>query len=148
MTQLAIPNDVMLGSVSEMLAEGRSVIIRTKGVSMLPFIVGDKDSVELSAKEECVPGDIVLAQIVPGHYVLHRLIAVEGDSVTLMGDGNLHGVERCRKADVCGRVVRILRSSGKQTDCSSERFKKNSRRWRRLPYIVRRVILAIYRRVI
>ena len=61
---------------------------------MLPFIVGDRDSVRLR-KEPVAVGDAVLAEIAPGRYVLHRIISLVKDRVVLMGDGNLSGVETC-----------------------------------------------------
>lgn len=148
MNGLILPNDVMLGTVSEMLSEGHPVIIRTKGCSMLPFIVGDRDSVELQRADSYGPYDIVLAEIKPGCYVLHRLFMLEGDSVTLKGDGNLRGVEKCSLADIKGKVTKIILPSGKEKDCLSKRFIRESRRWRLAPYIVRRAVLAIMRRTV
>ena len=148
MTKMTLPNDVLLGSVCEMLAEGHPVVIMTKGSSMLPFIVGDRDSVELVRADSCQPYDIVLAEIRPGAYVLHRVLLMEGDRVTLKGDGNLRGVERCALSDVKGKAVRIIRDSGKEIDCLSRRFYVRSRRWRLAPYQFRRLYLAIYRRII
>lgn len=148
MSGISLPNEVMLGSVSQMLAEGHPVVIRTKGNSMLPFIVGDRDSVELVSSGSYGPYDMVLAEIAPGRYVLHRVLMIEGDVVTLKGDGNLKGVEKCSMQDIKGKVTRIIRPSGREVDCSTERFLRNSRRWRLTPYIIRRVVLAVYRRVI
>ena len=148
MTMMTVPNDVLLGSVSEMLSEGHPVVIMTKGSSMLPFIVGDRDSVELVRSGSYGPNDIVLAEIRPGMYVLHRVFVVEGDRVTLKGDGNLKGVERCQLSDIKGKVSRIIRPSGKETDCGTGKFYRRSRRWRLFPYPVRRLYLAIYRRLV
>ena len=72
-TRITLPNEVMLGSVKELLAEGQQVIIMTKGFSMLPFIVGKRDSVLLEKRPSVQPGEIALAEISPGHYVLHRV---------------------------------------------------------------------------
>ena len=144
---MTLPNDVMLTEVMTMLSEDRSVIIRAKGCSMLPFIRSELDSVELRAAEAYEPQDIVLAQISRGHFVLHRLVAVEGGAVTLRGDGNLQGVENCRLEDICGKAVRIIRRSGASTDCTSAGFLRRSRLWQKMPYIVRRVFLAFYRRI-
>ena len=148
MNRMSLPNDVMLGSVSEMLAEGHPVVIMTKGNSMLPFIVGDRDSVELLRADSYGPYDIVLAEVAPGHYVLHRILMLEGDAVTLKGDGNLTAVEKCTMQDIKGRVTRIIRPSGKEVSCGTGSFLRKSRRWRLAPYMIRRVVLAIYRRII
>lgn len=140
---IVLPNSLLLGEVSALLAEGHPVVLMTKGNSMLPFIRGDKDSVRLVAAQEYKIGQAVLAQLSPGHYVLHRLVEVSGEDVTLQGDGNLRGREHCRKSDICGVVTEVIRPGGKKVGTRDE----SAARWRRLPYIIRRVILAIYRRI-
>ena len=53
---------------------------------MLPFIVGDRDSVELDRKDSYAAGDIVLARVEGKRWVLHRLVSIAGDEAVL----NLH----------------------------------------------------------
>lgn len=141
--KITVPNAIMLAEVDFLLKEGRPVVIMTKGNSMLPFIRGEKDSVQLKKQEEYKIGQAVLAQIDPGHFVLHRLVAISGDEVTLQGDGNLNGQEHCRLEDICGAVTQILRPSGKIDGPKDEQAAK----WRTWPYIVRRICLAIKRRI-
>ena len=109
MERKILPNDVLLGEVSRLVAEGESVTIMTKGTSMLPFIVGGRDSVRLVRPAELQPGMIVLAELHDGRYVLHRLISVDGQNLTLMGDGNIAGVERCRVGRRSIRTERNIR---------------------------------------
>ena len=142
-----IPNAIMLGEVTRMLQEGHSVVIMTKGASMSPFIRGERDSVELLRRPSADPGDIVLAQIAPGHYVLHRLMAIDGETVTLKGDGNLDGTERCTAADICGTAIAIIRPGGRRIDCTAPRWQRRFRRWVAAPRTVRRIVLGIYRRI-
>ena len=103
-TKVTMPNAVLLGEVKQFLREGRRVILQVKGNSMLPFIRGGRDSVELTAESSYGIGDIVLAEIDKGHYVLHRIVAIGGheaaDKVVLMGDGNLRGTEECWHARI------------------------------------------------
>lgn len=145
--KVELPNDVMLGEVSKMLDEGHNVTFMAKGNSMLPFIVGEKDSVEIGKRPEYKPGDIVLSKTDRKIWVLHRYLSSDGETVTLKGDGNLVGTEKCAVGDIVGAVDRIIKP-GRVVDCSSAVFKKESAAWRRQPYLIRRVILAIYRRVI
>ena len=142
-----IPNAIMLGEVSRMLDEGHSVIIMTKGASMSPFIRGERDSVELVKQPSYALGDIVLAQIAPGHYVLHRIHALDGQKVTLKGDGNLDGTENCTLPDLCGTAVAVFRPGGRRLDCTTERAQRMFRRWVKAPRIVRRIVLGFYRRI-
>ena len=142
-----IPNAIMLGEVSRMLDEGHSVIISTKGGSMSPFIRGERDSVELLREPKVEVGDIVLAQIAPGHYVLHRVHALDGEHVTLKGDGNLDATESCTLADICGTAVAILRRGSRRLDCTAPCWQKRFRRWVSAPRMVRRIVLGFYRRI-
>ena len=145
--RIVLPNAVMLGQVNEFLSEGHSVVIMTKGQSMSPFIRGERDSVELLRQPSVAVGDIVLSQIRPGHYVLHRVNAIDGENVRLKGDGNLDGTESCTLGDICGTAVAILRPGGRRIDCTSKRWQRRFRRWVAAPRIVRRIVLGFYRRI-
>ena len=145
--KMVLPNEILLAEVRNMLLEGHPVIIMTKGNSMLPFIFGDKDCVNLVMPDNPRIGDIALCEIAPGHYVLHRIIGIDGDNVTLKGDGNLKGTEHCRMENICGTVTKIIRKNGKEIPCSSPSFIRHSRLWAKMPYIIRRFTLAIIRRV-
>ena len=139
MDKKVLPNEVLLEEAGELLNEGREVTFTPLGSSMLPFICGGKDSVTLKKKPDAAVGDIVLVRL-PGRYVLHRIIALEGEKVTLMGDGNLVGTENCRLPDIMGTVTAIQKGKRSVTP-GKGRF------WRVLkPF--RRYILAIYRRLI
>lgn len=146
-TSITLPNDVMLGGVKELLAEGRQVVIMTKGVSMLPFIVGRRDSVVLERRPSVAPGDIALAEIAPGHYVLHRVRSVEGECVTLRGDGNYRGQERCLLGDIAGTVVAIQTPGKPDRNPFAPAEMRRWRRWAGMPAVVRRYYLAFYRRI-
>ena len=146
-TSVTLPNDILLGEVRNLIREGRSVIIMTKGLSMLPFIVGKKDSVLLEGCETVKPGDIALAEIGEGKYVLHRVIAADGGTVTLRGDGNLRGTECCPLSGIVGVVKEIRHADGSSTNPNSATQMRRWRRWSGLPYIVRRYWLGFYRRL-
>ena len=140
-----VPNDVMLGEVRKMIAEGHKVTIKVRGFSMLPFIVGDRDKVLLSRSKDLHTGEIVLAEIEKGRYVLHRVKDIDGVHIVLMGDGNLRGTEQCGVDDVAGKVVKIWRK-GKEIDPYSNKEMFMVRLWITLKP-VRRWLLAIYRRL-
>lgn len=146
MQKLIIPNNELFDEVCSLLEEGKRVSILAKGNSMLPFIRGGRDSVLLeNAPENIQRGDIVLFKT-EGHYVLHRIICIDGDRVTLMGDGNLSGREHCRRKDVVGKVVRILPPGRKAIDCNTPLERKKAALWRIL-LPLRRYLLGCYRRI-
>ncbi len=144
---LVVPNEIFFAHICELLDQGKDVSFVVKGGSMRPFIEGGKDSVTLR-KEGFACGDAVLARLSGGNYVLHRVESIDGDRVTLKGDGNLTGRERCLVSDVKGKVISISRKDGRKVvDVSDARYKRSVRRWVRSPYIFRRIVLAIYRRI-
>lgn len=128
-----------------LVREGLSVTLPVNGNSMLPFIIGGKESVILQKPEQLIVGDVVLAWADGYRYVVHRIIRINGDRVTLMGDGNLAGTEHCRVDDVKARVTHVVDAKGRQHDLYHT--------WRRAAKVwfwlrpIRRYLLAIYRRV-
>ncbi|MBP5692591.1 MAG: S24/S26 family peptidase [Bacteroidales bacterium] len=139
MDKITIPNEILIPEVGRLLAEGREVEMRPKGNSMLPFIRQEKDNVVLKKKDNVEKGDIVLVDL-GGRYVLHRIIAEDGERLTLMGDGNVRGTESCTKDKVLGTVVKIVRPGGKSVTPSKGKL------WKAL-LPIRRYLLAFYRRV-
>lgn len=139
MDKISIPNWILIPQIGKLLAEGREVEMSPKGNSMLPFIREGKDSVVLKKLQDVSKGDIVLADL-GKRYVLHRIIKIEGELLTLMGDGNLKGTERCSKQNVIGTVVSIVRGGRKAVTPGKGRV------WAVLKP-VRRYLLAFYKRL-
>lgn len=141
-----LPNDVWLGEVSQMLREGKPYAIYVKGYSMRPFIEHTRDRVFLEKRDTYDVGDAVLAQIVPGHYVLHRIIERRGDHLVLQGDGNVRGTEHCMMEDVCGVVTHYIRPR-RTIPADDPRLVRRIRLWRRLRP-VRRYLLFVYKALV
>lgn len=139
MDRRVVPNNVLLEDVASLLDEGREVVLAPKGNSMLPFIREGRDSVALRKLDDVETGDIVLVRLA-GRYVMHRVVAIDGERLTLMGDGNVGLKEHCTVADVIGTVVWIVRGNKK--------FKPGKGRLWRALCPLRRVLLALYRRLI
>ena len=142
---MEVPNDKFLPLVREYVAGGESVVIAVKGYSMRPFLEHLRDRVKLSPWTSLNVGDAVLAEITPGHFVLHRIIKKdEGGCLTLMGDGNIRGTEQCSETDVCGVVTEYLRPNGHTLLADDPRLIRRIRWWRRmLP--LRRLLLFVYK---
>lgn len=143
---LQIANELLLPEVIRLTDEGRTVTLPLRGYSMRPFLEDGRDKAVLRKPANINVGDAVLAEIAPRQYVLHRIIAISGDEVTLRGDGNL-GVEHCRLSDVKATAVGFYRK-GRETLDSTK-----GRKWRIYSYVwtrlfpVRRYLLAFYRRI-
>lgn len=142
----SLPNNIAIENVKMLVDEGRKVILPVKGNSMLPFIIGDRDSVELVKTEHVVVGDVVLAWVDGTRYVIHRVIQRDAAGhLTLMGDGNLDITEHCTEHDVVAKALYRVQPNGKKTPLYNNSTRV--RAWRSL-LPVRRWLLAIYRRVI
>lgn len=140
-----VSNELLFAEVASAIREGKSVVIKPKGCSMLPFIRGERDEVVLVSPDDIEIYDAVLAQLRTGVYVLHRVMEIREGSLVLMGDGNLQGKEQCRKEDVVAKVAEVIRD-GHKHDCRAPRYRLMVRMWIRL-MPVRRWILAIYKRL-
>ena len=140
--RVILSNDLLLSEVALMLSEGCTVTLLAKGSSMFPFIIGGCDRVVLQ-KTDCIQvGDIVLAYLM-GSYVLHRVYRIVNDDIILMGDGNVSEMERCRRENICGKVLGVMHS-GKYIECSSLKERCKARIWMALlPF--RKYILGVYR---
>lgn len=146
-----VSNNLLFEDIAKIIAEGKSVTLKTKGNSMRPFIIGGRDSVVLKNlnSRPLESGDIVLAKLSsPSRYVLHRVISLQENRVTLMGDGNIIGKEYCTLQDVVARVESIVKGGGSayivNPYTKSEKIK--AKIWfRLLPF--RRYLLFLFYRV-
>ena len=141
--------ELLMNEALLLIEEGKRGIVRVKGSSMLPFLRGDKDSVELEKASEIKCGDIVLAYVEECRFVLHRIIRIDGERVVLMGDGNLKGCEYCRIEDIKAKAVNIIKPAKggyKKISCTDRTHMRKADLWKKL-LPVRRYILAIYKRI-
>ncbi len=141
-----ITDENIIQETIRLVNEGMKVTIKVRGRSMLPFIVGDRDSVVLVKPVNKKKGDIVLAWCSPGHYVIHRIIKIDGQEVTLMGDGNLAGTEHCTLNDIKATATHVIRGDeGKQQPLDSLRMRLAATIWA-MAKPIRRYLLYIVKR--
>lgn len=143
MKTIQLSNAEFLPHVCELVNQGHKVSIRAKGNSMRPFLESGRDVAVLSKIGTPATGDVVLAEIAKGRYVLHRIVNIKGDIITLRGDGNLTGTETCRTDDLRAIANEFVRK-GKRWHTSSRVWRIYSWTWTRL-LPLRRVLLAAYR---
>ena len=140
-----LPNEEFLKEVCALIAEGRDVTLRVRGISMRPFLEDRRDKIVLTRPGVVKVGDAVLAEIAPGKFVFHRIIRIEGTQVTLKGDGNVYAVEQCGIQNIVASAKVFVRKER----C----YSPQSRVWRwysaMWPHdaLLRRVLLAIHRRL-
>ncbi len=127
-------NRAVFSVVRDLLIEGDNVTAKVKGQSMLPFFrSGSVVLLRPIREEDFKPLNVVFADT-GRNFVIHRIIAVNDDSVTLLGDGNIYGTETMPRDKVYGII-----------DCSVlHLFFARIWLWMRP---VRRYPLAIFRRI-
>ncbi|ATL43846.1 S24/S26 family peptidase [Elizabethkingia sp. HX WHF] len=104
-----IPNDLFFEQVKERLNAGQKVKIPVAGRSMEPFLQnGDLVVLKRFEENDLVNGKIVLAYF-NNAYVLHRIVRIKENTVTLAGDGNIQQVEIITNKDILAVVIQAYR---------------------------------------
>lgn len=137
---------MLFPQIFRLLDEGRTVTLPLKGYSMRPFLEDGRDKALLVKAVKPKIGDPVLAEVSPGRYVLHRLVHIDGNNITLLGDGNLLP-EHCHAEDIRASVAGFYRKGRAVLDrVDGRKWKIYSWWWTRLRP-ARRWLLAFYRRI-
>lgn len=127
-----------------LMNDGYSVTLPVSGRSMLPFIIGGKESVILAPPATLKRGIVALAWVENRRYVLHRIERIEGESVTLMGDGNLAGREHCYLSDIRAIATHVVDFKHKPHYLyTSWRKTASALWWKLLP--IRRYLLFLWK---
>jgi translation initiation factor IF-1 len=138
-------NELFFQEVETLLKEGKKVTFRLKGGSMRPFL-RDGDVIRIAPKpyDQLQPGDIALAHTNNG-VLLHRIVAIEGERVHLLGDANRQGELTERK-----KVIGVFDAAwrGKKTlHLDSHGMRKLAFYWYKIRPL-RRYLLGGYERSI
>lgn len=143
---IQLANDQLLPQVVNLINEGHTVTLPLRGYSMRPFLEHERDKALLAKPGKVSVGDAVLAEVYAGHYVLHRVVAINGDALTLLGDGNI-ACEHCRLCDVRARAIAFYRKGRSVADSTSGlKWRLYSKLWMGVRPL-RRYLLAFYRRI-
>lgn len=143
---ITVKNSILLPEVLRLINEGHTVTLPLRGFSMRPFLEDNRDKALLTKASKPKVGDPVLAFIDNRYYVLHRVVNIEGDNVTLLGDGNL-SPEHCTTDDILASVIGFYRKGRKRLDpVEGKKWKVYSWVWMRL-LPMRRWLLAFHRHV-
>ena len=130
-----IANRELFAIVRDTLLEGKTVRISVNGQSMLPFFrSGSTITLRPVCDDDIRKYNVVMADA-GDSFVVHRIIEVGEEYITLLGDGNYIGTERVERNKIYGVV-----------DCSALHiFFAKIWLWLRP---VRRFPLAIFRRIL
>ena len=119
---------------AKMLLEGKTVRLRVNGQSMLPFLRSGSTIMLRPVQDKDIRKYQIVMADTGNSFVVHRIIEINGQKVTLLGDGNYIGTEQVDRDKIYGIV-----------DCSPlHLFFAKIWLWMRP---LRRYPLAIFRRV-
>ena len=106
-----LPNERLFADLERLFDEGGDVQLPVKGYSMRPFLKSERDSVHLlpATSVRLRRGMVVLFRYHTGH-ILHRIRRIEGDRLTIVGDGNCRQQERVMRTDVLAWADAIRRN--------------------------------------
>lgn len=109
-----IPNQLFFAEVQAQIRQGKKVKIRVRGNSMLPFIRNNDEAILIPPTPEHIKkGTPVVAQTDELGIVLHRIYHIEGNRITLLGDGNVNQFEHTSPDRIIATVSHYYR--GKHT---------------------------------
>jgi len=139
-----LENAAFLPHVVALIHEGHTVTLPLRGRSMRPFLEDGRDKALLARADSVSVGDVVLAELHRGHYVLHRVTQRDGDHLTLTGDGNLSD-EHCLLSDVRAKAIAFYRKGRLQADTvSGVKWRLYSRLWVALRPLRRYLLFALH----
>jgi signal peptidase len=135
----------MFPVIQELLKEGKRVRLPVTGTSMYPFLMEERDSVELSYAlfSEVKSGDIVLILRENGQYILHRVITKTENCFYIVGDAQQEIEGPLYPNQLIAVVISVWRMK-EHIECSNLCWKTLSYVWvKLLPF--RYFIMRIYR---
>lgn len=140
-------NALMMEEIRQLISHGKTVTITVKGNSMNPFIVHERDQITLGPwkKEDLRKGTVALVKDSRNTYLIHRIIRIDDETVTLLGDGNIGYTECATLDNVIGIMYSITRKG--------RIWRPEDRMWRIYSWFwsvltpVRRLPLGIWRRL-
>lgn len=146
--KIKMENHAFMQDVAKRFKEGHtSVTFTVYGISMHPFLGSGRDKVVLTPPASPAVGQVVLAEVLPRRYALHRIIRIEGDTITMRGDGNpLRMTEQFTADKIVGTAEAFIRK-GRYVSTNSRKWRCYSAIWQACNPI-RRLLLIIYRRII
>ncbi len=148
-------NEVFLPLAVSYLDTKESVKIPLKGFSMRPFLESDRDVAVLVKPHAPILYEPVLVEAdienplthqTEKRWILHRIIGIEGENLTLLGDGNLVP-EHCKVSNIRASIKGFYRKGRSEIDLiSGRKWKFYSFFWIRLRPI-RRYLLFFHRNI-
>ena len=114
----------LLPIIEEQLAQGKEVCFSPNGISMLPMLVPERDSVVLKAAPSVLKKyDLPLYRRENGQFVLHRVVRVlKNNTYVMCGDNQFSRERGIKNSQIIGVVTRFVRD-GQEISCKNIRYR-------------------------
>lgn len=129
--------------MKDLLAQGKNITFKVTGGSMVPFLVGLRDSAVVSPiTAPLKKGDIVFYQRENGDYVMHRICKIKNNEYFMVGDAQTEIEGPLKEEQIFGVINTVIRK-GKEV-------KKGQPFWNLFRFVwlwlrpTRRIILKLY----
>lgn len=141
-------SNCLVDRFEEAVDYGECFNIRVDGTSMLPLLGYGRDTIIIrrTRTDEPIEGRIAMYRLGPKHYVTHRVVKVDNDIVTLLGDGRITRDEPVHRDMIVGVVEGVIRKSGRKLSCTSRIWRFREWLWLSQPMFIRRYAIAIIHR--
>lgn len=137
--------DEMLAELEGKLQNGEVVTFMVRGWSMRPLLFNLRDQAVIYPVSEPLRCGQVVVFKYHGRMLLHRIVKIEGDNLTIQGDGVPYRCEKVTRGDVVAVLGAAIRKSGKRVSCDSKQWIRLSKRWAALPKWLKYMILKFLR---
>ena len=112
----------ILPEINKTFDEGKYFSFMPNGISMLPTIVGGRDTVTIKKPiDKPKKFDIILYRRKSGQFVLHRIIDLDGENFILCGDNEIYPEKNVAPEQLIGIVTHYTRK-GKVIESGSRKF--------------------------
>lgn len=133
-------------SIIEALNQAGEISFVPKGMSMYPFIKGDKQSViikKYTSDYAIEILDVILYVRENGRLVLHRVIALESNGYIVGGDGQFSS-EHVKLEQIKGVMTGYYKGET-FVNVKDEKYKNRVRKWYNKSVLYRKIRLKLYR---
>ncbi len=138
------PIELIIPYIRECIKAGQNVKLAVTGNSMYPLLRGNSDAVFLTKPVDLKKYDVVLFRRADGDYVLHRIILIKDDIMTISGDAEIKKEYPVFIDDCIGKMTAFERR-GKLHTTDDFSYKLYSRFWL-LVFPLRRIIIAFLKK--
>ena len=114
--------------IEQSVNQGKQVKFTVTGNSMFPLFANRRDQVIVEKAESISKYDIVLHLREDGHYILHRVIGVKGNMLTIAGDNETVKERNVDSSRVIAKVTSFVRK-GEGCNLNSFWYKLYCRIW-------------------